>query len=253
MAFLIPDRTRVETLPGGQTVTVNEKIIPDSMVAPKDVASYVKKGQKMKPCFPLGGDGKPRAITIHNTGDIKVAAGTNAAEQYARATLNGNMGGVVVHYYVWHSDVWQLLAESERGWHAADGASRRTDHTGKQTGGNIDTIAIEVIGKDEESVETAKKLAAAICIRHGFDPAIHLYTHNYWMYGVDAMKTGVSKNCPVYILPTWPSFVADVVRLCKENAPEIGAIFSMTKADGDRAEAMLQQYGFSYRRWLQTE
>ena len=70
----------------------------------------------MKPCAKLNnGTGKPKGITVHNTGDIKVTSGTSAAEQYTRATFNGNMSGVVVHFYVWDDEIWQNLREDERG------------------------------------------------------------------------------------------------------------------------------------------
>ena len=77
--FLKPDK--IITTENG--LTVKQKIIPDSMVAAKDMASWCNKGQKMKPCAKLNnGTGKPKGITVHNTADVKVAAGTNAAEQY---------------------------------------------------------------------------------------------------------------------------------------------------------------------------
>jgi len=123
--ILQPDKTRKETV-GEYSITIKEKIIPDSVRASKDVASWCKKGQPMKPCLPLGGDGKPRGITVHNTNDINVAAGTTPAEQYTRATWpNQNMAGVVVHFYVHGVDIWQNLKETERGWHATDGQTRR--------------------------------------------------------------------------------------------------------------------------------
>ena len=208
--FLTPDKIKTLTV-GSESLKVNVKIIPDSMVAPKDVASYCKKGDPMKPCRKLNnGTGKPKGITIHNTDDITVASGTNAAEQYTRATFNGNMSGVVVHYYVWHGEIWQNLDDSEQGWHAADGSSRRKDHRGNQTGGNVDTIAIECIGADAETEETAAKLTAYLCKEYGLDPSLDVYTHNYWMYGEDKKLSGVRKNCPEYILPHWSEFVERV-------------------------------------------
>ena len=93
--FLKPDK--IITTDNG--LTIKQKIIPDNMLAPKDVASWIRKGQKMKPCAKLNnGTGKPRGICVHNTGDVRVASGTNAAEQYTRATYNGNMSGMVVHF-----------------------------------------------------------------------------------------------------------------------------------------------------------
>lgn len=208
--FLKPDKV-VKVKIGSNELTINQKIIPDSLVATKNVASYVQKGDKMKPCAKLNnGTGKPKAITVHNTDDIKVASGTNAAEQYTRATYNGNMNGVVVHFYVWHSDIWQNLAENERGWHAADGSSRRKDHRGGQTGGNLDTIAIECISADSESEETIAKLVAYLCRKYGLDPKYDVYTHNYWMYGKDEVVPNSRKNCPIYILPHWKQFLEKV-------------------------------------------
>lgn len=205
--FLTPDKVKTYTI-GNESIKINEKIIPDSMVAKKDVASWCKKGQKMKPCAKLNnGTGKPKGITVHNTNDIKVANGTDAAEQYTRSTFNEHMSGVVVHYYVWHDRVWQTLDNTERGWHAADGSSRRQDHKGGMTGGNLDTIALEVIGKDIESETTAAKLVAYLCKTYGLDPKYDVYTHNFWMYGGDKKYSGVRKNCPEYILPHWSDFL----------------------------------------------
>lgn len=208
--FLTPDKIKTLCI-GGESLKVNVKIIPDSMVAAKDIADWCKMGKKMKPCQKLNnGTGKPKGITVHNTNDITVAKGTNAAEQYCRSTYGGHMSGVVVHYYVWHDEIWQLLDDNERGWHAADGSSRRKDHRGGQTGGNIDTIALEVIGKDAESEATGAKLVAYLCKTYGLEPEYDVYTHNYWMYGEDKRLSGVRKNCPEYILPHWAEFLATV-------------------------------------------
>ena len=210
MAFLTPDK--IITTPNG--LTIKQKIISDSLVATKDVASHVKKGQKMKPCKKLSdGTGKPKGITVHNTGDIKVASGTTAAEQYTRATFNGNMSGVVVHYYVWKTDIWQNLREDERGWHAADGTSRRKSQRldGSKIGGNLDTIAIECIGNNAQSEETTAKLVAHLCYKHGLNPATDVYTHKYFY---------PSKNCPVYILPHWSTFLNNVKKFYNELKKE---------------------------------
>ena len=45
MAFLTPDKTITLTV-GGKSITVNQKLIPDSLRAQKDVASYVLKARK---------------------------------------------------------------------------------------------------------------------------------------------------------------------------------------------------------------
>lgn len=217
MAILIPDKIISVTI-GGETIQIKQKIIPDSARATKDVCSYIKKGQPMKPCLKLNnGTGKPKGITIHNTDEIKVSPETTPAEQYTRATYpNGNMNGVVVHFYVCRDDIWQNLDETERGWHAADGSSRRKDHRGGQTGGNIDTIAIECIGDSKESETTVAKLTAYLCKKYGLDPAQDVYTHNYWMYGKDEAAPGVRKNCPIYILPHWSNFLASIQKYCDD-------------------------------------
>lgn len=208
--FLKPDK--IVTTTNG--LSIKQKIVPDSLVATKDVASYVKKGQKMKPCKKLNdGTGKPKGITVHNTGMIKVATGTTAAEQYTRATYNGNMSGVMVHYYVWETDIWQLLNDNERGWHAADGTSRRKSQRtdGSKIGGNLDTIAIECIGNNKKSEDTTAKLVAHLCYKHGLNPATDVYTHKYFY---------PSKNCPIYILPHWSSFLATVKKYYSELKDE---------------------------------
>ncbi len=65
VTFLKPDK--IVTTENG--LVIKQKIIPDSMLAPKDVASWIKKGQKMKPCAKLNnGTGKPRGVCVHNTG-----------------------------------------------------------------------------------------------------------------------------------------------------------------------------------------
>lgn len=213
MAFLIPDSS-YEIAVGSEKRKVNVKIIPDSAVAQKDIASYIKKGDRVKPCKKLDdGSGKPRGITIHNTNDITVAKGTNAAEQYARATYpNGNMNGVVVHYWVWENEIWQQLSDSERGWHAADGSSRRAAHvSGKTVGGNADTIAIEVIqsSRNEKTEKTAAILTAYLLKKHGLSPDTDIYTHNYFYS---------KKYCPSVLLGVWDEFCATVKKYYSESS-----------------------------------
>ena len=198
--FLKPDRI-ISTENG---LVIKQKIIPDTMVAQKDVASWCRKGQRMKPCAKLNnGTGKPRGITVHNTADIKVATGTNAAEQYTRATYNGNMNGVVVHFYVWDNEIWQNLREDERGWHATDGHSRRSSQRkdGSTIGGNVDTIAIECIGNRQKSEDTTARLVAYLCKKYSLNPKTDIYTHKYFY---------PRKQCPQYIHPHWNTFLSTV-------------------------------------------
>lgn len=209
--ILTPDNIRRESI-NGVTLEIKEKIIPDSAVAPRDVADWCKKGQPMKPRLKLGakvgvsGTGKPLGVTIHNTGNISVAAGTNAAEQYTRATWpNGNMSGVAVHFYVWHNEIWQNLRLDEQGWHAGDGKNQKLiPRSGKTLGGNLNTIAIECIGPDAASEDTTAKLAALLCKQFNLDPRTEVYQH----------KDFSGKVCPAYIIPHWARFIERVQGYC---------------------------------------
>ncbi|MCM1226032.1 MAG: N-acetylmuramoyl-L-alanine amidase [Clostridium sp.] len=178
MAILKPDKTSAL---GG--VTVNEYLLT--------------KHNPNKIDMPSGSmDGKILGVTIHNTDWISVASSTTPAEQYTRATVNGNMGDVRVHYYVDNKCAWQNLPITLPGWHAADGNGN----------GNRRTIAIECIMSskynytDKKSEDNAAKLAAALLMKYnlGIDS---LYTHNHWYS---------KKYCPAYILPHWDSFKAKV-------------------------------------------
>ena len=81
MAFLSPDRVYK-----ANGVTVKEYFLtkhnPNVISMPNERTKTLK------------------GITLHNTDDIKEAAGTTDPEQYVRSTINGNMGSVRVHYYV---------------------------------------------------------------------------------------------------------------------------------------------------------
>ena len=153
-------------------------------------------------------------VTVHNTDWISVASGTTPAEQYTRATVNGNMKDVRVHYYVDNTCTWQNLPLSLSGWHAADGSGN----------GNRRTIAIECImgssynDKDKKSEDNCARLAAALLKKYGLD-INHLYTHTYWLNvrdgksgSVDYLNTARNpyKMCPAYILPHWAAFKAKV-------------------------------------------
>lgn len=190
MAFLTPDKIRNE-----YGLEIKEKIIPN--------------GNKLKPNRKLSnGTGKVQWITIHNTADINEAAGTNDAEQYTRATFNGAMGGVTVHYYIDETDCWQLLHENEVGYHAADG------YNGP---GNTTSLAIEIImdgsgfKADVEAERRGALLAAILLHKHGLG-IDRLTTHNRWYS---------RKYCPIYILPHWNEFKARVEKYLNEiEAPK---------------------------------
>lgn len=158
--------------------------------------------------------GKVLGVTIHNTDRIKTAAGTTPAEQYTRATVNGNMKTVRVHYYVDSTCAWQNLPLSLSGWHAADGSGN----------GNRRTIAIECImngsgdAADKRAEDSAARLAAALLKQYGLG-INHLYTHTHWLNVRDGRNGTVDqlntmhnsyKMCPAYILPHWTAFKAKV-------------------------------------------
>lgn len=153
-------------------------------------------------------------VTIHNTGTISTASGTTMAEQYTRATVNGNMGTVRVHYYVDSECAWQNLPHTLSSWHAADGSGN----------GNMRTISIECImsgnntAADKKAEDNAARLAAELLKTYGLD-INHLYTHTHWLNVRDGRKGTVDqlntmkhpyKMCPAYILPHWQEFKARV-------------------------------------------
>ena len=192
MGILKPDKTR--TLGG---VTVNEYLLTNHNPNHIDMPS-------------ISMEGKIIGVTVHNTDWITTVAGTTPAEQYTRATVNGNMKDVRVHYYVDNICAWQNLPHTLSGWHAADGSGN----------GNRRTIAIECImssaynDKDKKSEDNCARLAAALLKKYNLD-INHLYTHTHWLNvrdgksgTVDYLNTAKNsyKNCPAYILPHWAEF-----------------------------------------------
>ena len=196
MAILTPDKT---TTLGG--VTVKEYLLTGHNPNHIDMPSVSMAGKII-------------GVTVHNTDWITVARGTTPAEQYTRATVNGNMKDVRVHYYVDNTCAWQNLPHSLSGWHAADGSGN----------GNRRTIAIECImssaynSTDKKSEDNCAKLAAALLKQYGLD-INHLYTHTHWLNVRDGKRGTVDqlntmhnsyKMCPAYILPHWAAFKAKV-------------------------------------------
>ena len=151
-----------------------------------------------------------QGVTMHNTNDLPRVE--NDAEQYTRATYNGNMNDVRVHYYGDDIEVWQNLPLTISGWHAADGNGF----------GNRQTVAIECImspaynAEDKKAEDNCARLAAWLLWRKGYG-VDRLYTHTYHL-NVKAGKTGTVdylntakgnyKYCPAYILPHWAQFKA---------------------------------------------
>ena len=165
------------------------------------------KGISMPPLFKK----KIIGVTIHNTDWINAASGTTPAEQYTRATRNGNMKTVRVHFYVDNVCAWQNLPYEYQGWHAADGSGN----------GNTATIAIECImsskynDKDKRSEDNCARLAAALLKKYGLGIE-NLYTHTHWLNVRDGIKGTTDylntkkranvKWCPIYLLPHWNDF-----------------------------------------------
>lgn len=174
-------------------------------------------------------------VTIHNTDAIKVN-GTTMAEQYTRATVNGNMGTVRVHFYVDDNEAWQNLPLDWQGWHAADGNGD----------GNSATIAIECIGSSAKAEENAARLAAYLLDKYHLNTD-RLYTHTYWLNVRDKKGTNLSKDelcvlphpykvCPIYIIPHWKAFVLRVSGFQKPIAKpkyyvQVGAFASKENAE----------------------
>lgn len=191
MAILTPDRTYV-----ANGLKVNEYLLT------KHNPNRIDMPTAALPSTPLG-------VTIHNTGAITVASNTTMAEQYTRATVNGNMNTVRVHFYVDDTCAWQNLPLTLSGWHAADGSGN----------GNRKTIAIEVIGNSAKAEANAVKLAAYLLKKYNLNVENNLFTHTHWLNVRDG-KTGTIdylntahnsyKMCPAYILPHWSTFKNNV-------------------------------------------
>ncbi len=207
MAFLKADKTYYK-----YGIKIDEKILPASL----------KPNRKLS-----GGTGKAEYITVHNTPDINEAAGTNDAEQYARATFNGAMGDVSVHYYIDETACWHILHDDEVGYHAADG------YYGP---GNNTSIAIEIVmdgsgsKSDKGAEERGAKLVAILLHENGLG-IDRLTTHNRWY---------PKKYCPAFILPHWREFKNKVEKYLNE--------IKGTEMSGSRTETdIVETTGCLYR------
>ena len=209
MEFLSPDATY--TTDNG--ILVNRKFLPESKRPNRHLNTA---------------DGYPEYVTIHNTDDVNEATGTNDAEQYARATFNGNMNGVIVHFYIDETGCWQILPMNEVGYHAADGYNGT---------GNTKSVAIEIImdgsGKDYDvkAEERGAKLAAWLLHKYnlGID---RMVTHQHWY---------PKKYCPANILPHWGEFVEKVSGYLNELNAKDGA--QQTAAAGKHWRVQVGYFG----------
>ena len=198
--------------------------------------------------------GAPIGVTLHNTDAIKVS-GTTMSEQYTRATLNGNMGTVRVHFYVDGAEAWQNLPLDWQSWHC--GQKGRSDNA-KSVLGNGQTISIECIMRDKTDIapeDNAAKLIAYLLNLYNLS-IDNLYTHNYWcnvrngMSGsVDFLNTTYDgyKGCPIFIRPHWYEFkttVSNYMRQFKnvETAPQFIVVEQLgAYSVKENAEAKLRE------------
>ena len=84
VTFLKPDK--IITTENG--LTIKQKIIPDSLLAPKDVASWIKKGQKMV----LHGflwDGQMSVKTVSSRGRRNADRGDQSPRQCVNGIAQG--------------------------------------------------------------------------------------------------------------------------------------------------------------------
>ncbi len=169
-----------------------------------------------KRIYPLKG------VTIHNTSTL---GQDDDGKWYTASTLNNNMNGVFVHYYVSCVGAWKNLDDDYMNWSCSDGIA--------YAGGNAATIALEIIMNGQNGVENkaamdyGAKIAAYILYKNGLT-ANDLYTHSYWIntkiFGMNGTKDYLNtakntrKNCPVYIIPQWDSFK----RLVDEYVVKLG-------------------------------
>ncbi len=199
MSFLTPEKTYNK-----HGLVIKEKILPASLKANRKLSG-----------------GKAEYVTVHNTNDIDEAVGTNDAEQYARSTFNGAMGGVSVHYYIDETACWHILHDDEVGYHAADG---------KYGPGNNTSIAIEIVmdgsgSKSDKGAEERGALLAAILLYENGLGIDRLTTHNRWY---------PQKYCPAFILPHWSEFKKKVEKYLAEIK---GSEKTENKVDAEVSEA----------------
>lgn len=172
-------------------------------------------------------NGKIIGVTLHNTPDLKNV--NDDAEQYTRATYNGNMGSARIHFYVDDLGAWQNLPLEYQSWHAGQSGKPSQYGSGK---GNSNTISIECIMKSsdlsiEENAKARDNSARLIAyLLNKYNLSIdNLYTHNYWVNVRNGKKGSVDqlnklndgyKGCPLYIRPKWDDFKKLVESYMKE-------------------------------------
>lgn len=237
MAFLTPDK--IIDIGGG--LMVKQYFVTDHNPNKIDLPSR-RTGQLL-------------GITLHNTNDINEARQTTDPEQYVRATINGNMGTVRVHFYVDDDEIWQMLPIDWQSWHA--GQSGKADRNGSRAG-NAQTISIECImdgtrsKKERRAEDNAARLIAWLMKQYGFTVEKNLYTHNYWC-NIRNGRTGTLdelnkrddgyKNCPVYIRKHWDEFKALVNSYIGKSASKTEYRVMLRYEDEEKARAAALLFG----------
>ena len=204
---------------------------------------YMTEHNPNKISLPPKRSGDIIGVTVHNTNRITVSSKTTPAEQYLRATINGNMNTVRVHLYVDSECAWLCLPLDYSSWHA--GQSGKADRNGSGKG-NGNTISVEVImdgSRDEEDIkarDNAARLIAYLLKKYGGT----LYTHNYWCNIRNGRKGTVDelnklsdgyKGCPIYLRSEWDDFTA-LVNSYRFEKPamyyvQVGAFSSKANAE----------------------
>lgn len=231
MALLAPDKTY-----DANGVKVNQYFLTDHN--PNKITLPSKRVKKL-----IG-------ITVHNTEAIKVN-NTTMAEQYTRATVNGNMNTVRVHYYVDNVEAWQNLPDDNQSWHSTDGNGD----------GNTATISIECIMAAkgyEKSEDNCAKLVAYLLNKYGLTTK-DVYTHTYWLNVRDGRYPEMSKDekcvanhpykvCPAYIIPHWGEFLKKIEAYMPKNEKKTKLYGVQVGAYADRknAENKLKEVKINY-------
>lgn len=204
---------------------------------------YMTEHNPNKISLPPKRSGDIIGVTVHNTNRINVSSKTTPAEQYLRATINGNMNTVRVHLYVDSECAWLCLPFDYSSWHA--GQSGKADRNGSEKG-NGNTISVEVImdgSGDEEDIKARDNAARIIAYILEFHNGV-LYTHNYWCNIRNGRKGTVDelnklsdgyKGCPIYLRSEWDDFTALVNSYRFENSAvyyvQVGAFRSKSNAE----------------------
>ena len=221
-------------------IEIKEHLIPDGAVWKDDTkaknAGFSGAGAAYKANVLLGrGSGKVSGVVVHNTGrgryiGVRCTEDGDVAEVYTRACYpNENLNSARVHLFLSEIGCWQSLrmgtglvstdplGTAEVAWSTGDGTYGL---------GNNNCIAIECCMDDttnsynSEIEARAAKIIAYLLYSNSLN-INQLYTHTYFVNNmngdkyenVDTQNThkpSSGKYCPIYILPHWATFKAQV-------------------------------------------